>query len=87
MCERPPDIWGYCQSCRRWFACPRWFDKRVGQPLCPACLSEPSAIENRAPVMDRSSEREATGARPGDLPMTADTRWRPSYPSRRKATS
>lgn len=42
------DIWGYCDPCSRWFACPRWVDDQAPQPACPVCLSAPSAIENRA---------------------------------------
>lgn len=52
MSETAADIWGHCDSCSRWFACPGWFDKQVVQPSCPVCLSEPSAIENRALVID-----------------------------------
>lgn len=48
MAEKSADIWGYCDSCSRWFACPRWMDKQAAQPECPVCLSEPSKIENRA---------------------------------------
>lgn len=48
MSETAADIWGYCESCCRWFACPTWFDKNAVQPLCPVCLAEPAAIENRA---------------------------------------
>lgn len=39
--------WGHCEACDRWFPCPRWFDKEAPQPLCPRCLTEPSAIEHR----------------------------------------
>lgn len=50
MSESTADIWGHCESCERWFACPTWFDKQSAQPLCPVCLSEPAAIVNRALV-------------------------------------
>lgn len=78
MSGRHHDIWGYCQSCRRWFSCPRWFDKQAGDPLCPVCLSEPSAIENRALLTEPRSESPACCAQPRDLRVTADTRWRPA---------
>lgn len=39
-------IWGFCSVCRRWFACPGWFDRRQPQPLCPVCFTEPRAIRN-----------------------------------------
>lgn len=48
MPETPADIWGHCEFCSRWFACPGWFDKQAVQPTCPVCLSEPTAIEDRA---------------------------------------
>lgn len=48
MTGNPADIWGHCESCRRWFACPTWFDQEAPHPVCPVCLSEPSRIVNRA---------------------------------------
>lgn len=54
MSESTADIWGHCEWCRRWFACPTWFDKHAAQPLCPVCLSEPAAIVNRALVVEGS---------------------------------
>lgn len=63
MDGRDHDIWGYCSHCRRWFSCPRWFDKQAGDPLCPVCLSEPSAMENRAFLMASSSGRPAAEGR------------------------
>lgn len=48
MSQATADIWGYCDHCRRWFTCPRWFDKQAPQPVCPVCLTEPSAIKDRA---------------------------------------
>ncbi len=48
MAADTADIWAHCDVCRRWFACPQWFDRQAPQPLCPVCMSEPSEIENRA---------------------------------------
>lgn len=52
MSASAADVWAYCRFCDRWFSCPRWFDKQAAPPLCPVCLSDPSAMENRSATVD-----------------------------------
>jgi hypothetical protein len=39
------EIWGYCESCDRWFYCPTDSDTA---PACPVCTQEPLRTEQRA---------------------------------------
>jgi hypothetical protein len=59
------EIWGLCRECQRWFYCAGWFDDDVPMPTCPACGSEPSAIENRAARRDIVIEAPITPGFPG----------------------
>lgn len=56
-----PEIWGLCPSCERWFYCERWFDRTASAPTCPACSSDPVAIENRALVGDAAGSSNEPG--------------------------
>jgi hypothetical protein len=42
------DIWAWCETCERWFACPDRVDPDTPAPYCPVCGSEPQRIEDRA---------------------------------------
>lgn len=50
MTEIAADMWAYCDSCDRWFACPGWAQGDSLVPTCPVCTHEPSLIEDRALV-------------------------------------
>lgn len=48
MTDIVADLWGYCDSCHRWFACPGWYEDMTPQPTCPVCTCKPTAFEDRA---------------------------------------
>ena len=62
------DLWGRCPTCRRWFDCDGWLDRRLPEPGCPECGAEPSEVLNLAAaigvrvVVDLSDADAATSA-------------------------
>lgn len=69
------EIWALCETCRRWFHCPTWFDRSQPQPRCPLCNAEPTAIENRAADRrERGDAEPATGLGPLTKPARAQPR-------------